>query len=339
MATIQQSIDVHAPIHTVFDRLAHFEDYPRFMDEVQDVRRLDDTHWHWTTTMANRPVEWDAELTERQDGRCIAWRNVSGPTNDGRVEIEPIGQDGARVTFMLHSEPEQVPGSMAGNNEQELSRQLKLDMARLKDFIEAGEPHAAAPSRAGGHSAGQQEGLAESIEGERGGPRNAPVSTSSYAAGSEGFSGDEEPSRPVTSSARTAAELRNDSACASQAAHSVSAGTAQQGPQQAQQPEQGMTPGRAQHPAAAHIEGAADAEAGALLSGGNPGQQARPGTADVPQTGGPGAAAGAGAAGNTVLGDADSGAGAGDARSVPHAGPMRAPGGTVTGLGKGDAKA
>lgn len=38
MATIQQSIDVHAPIHTVFDRLAHFEDYPRFMDEVQDVR-------------------------------------------------------------------------------------------------------------------------------------------------------------------------------------------------------------------------------------------------------------------------------------------------------------
>ena len=143
MATIQQSIDVSVPIHTVYNRLMRFEDYPNFMDEVESVQRLDDTHLHWTTVMANRPVEWDAEIVEQQTDRCIAWHNVSGPTNDGRVELEPMGQDASRVIFTLHTEPEQIPGSMAGNSEQDLALQLKLDLARMKDFIEAGDAQAA----------------------------------------------------------------------------------------------------------------------------------------------------------------------------------------------------
>ncbi|QDZ29951.1 CBS domain-containing protein [Noviherbaspirillum sp. UKPF54] len=219
MATIQQSIDIRVPIHAVYNRLARFEDYPQFMDEVKGIRRLDDTHLHWTTIMANRPVEWDAEITEQETDRCIAWHNTSGPTGDGRVELQAVGQDAARVTFTLHSEPEQVPGSLAGNSEQALALQLKLDMARLKDFIEAQESPAvmpAMPSRASGLSAGQREGVAESTPGERGRPRNAPVPTSSYAAGSEGFSGEEEPGQPVASSVRAAAGQRNDPASAAQ---------------------------------------------------------------------------------------------------------------------------
>lgn len=212
MVTIQQSIDVCVPIHTVYNRLTRFEDYPCFMDEVKNVQQLDDTHLHWTSIMANRSVEWDAEITEQETDRCIAWHNTSGPTNDGRVELQPVGPDAARVIFTLHNEPEQVPGSMAGNSEQALALQLKLDMARLKDFIEAQDMHAAVPSRASGHSAGQQEGLAESTQGERGSPRNAPVPMESYAAGSEGFSGEEQAAQPLASSMRNAAEQRNDSA-------------------------------------------------------------------------------------------------------------------------------
>jgi len=147
MTSIQQSIDIKAPAYAAYRQLTRFEDYPRFMEEVRAVRRLDDTHLHWTTTISNRTVDWDAEITEQEAGRCIAWRNVSGPTNAGKVEVQPAGDDASRVVMMLESEPEQVPGSKAGNSEEAMERRLKLDLARLKELIEG---HADAGARATG---------------------------------------------------------------------------------------------------------------------------------------------------------------------------------------------
>jgi uncharacterized membrane protein len=137
MATVQQSIEVKVPVHTAYNQLTQFEEYPRFMEDVESVRQLDDTHLHWTTKMANRPVEWDAEITEQEPDRCIAWHNTSGPTNAGKVEVQELGPDTAQVTFTLHSEPQQLPGSMSGYTEEELAQRLRQDLARLKDFIEA----------------------------------------------------------------------------------------------------------------------------------------------------------------------------------------------------------
>jgi uncharacterized membrane protein len=137
MATIQQSIEIRVPVHAAYNQLTQFEDYPRFMEEVKTVQQLDDTHLHWTTIMSNRPVEWDAEITEQEPDRCIAWHNISSPTNAGRVELQPVGSDASRVVFTLESRPEQVPGSPAGNSEEAMAQRLKLDLARLRDVIEA----------------------------------------------------------------------------------------------------------------------------------------------------------------------------------------------------------
>lgn len=267
MATIQQSIEIRVPVHAAYNQLTQFEDYPRFLEEVKTVQQLDDTHLHWTTIMSNRPVEWDAEITEQEPDRCIAWHNISGPTNAGRVELQPVGSDASRIIFTLASQPEQVPGSPAGNSEEEMAQRLKLDLARLKDFIETsgtetgarrGEvPGAQATTRdrdareqpgATGSAAGQKadevatlgiaqgtgqtgdqagrqgadqvatlgsrQGSSEAADAQegRGSPRNSPAPTSSYAAGSEGFAGTEEPTSPVTSSSQAAADQSNESA-------------------------------------------------------------------------------------------------------------------------------
>lgn len=87
MATVQQSIDIRVPVHTAYNQLTQFETYPQFMEEVEAVQQIDNTHLHWTTTMDNRPAEWDAEITEQETDRCIAWRNISGPSNLARVEV------------------------------------------------------------------------------------------------------------------------------------------------------------------------------------------------------------------------------------------------------------
>lgn len=346
MATVQQSIEISVPVHTLYNQLAQFEDYPRFMEEVEQVRQLDDTHLHWTTIMSNRPVEWDAEITEQEPDRCIAWHNVSGPTNAGKVELQPVGADASRIVFTLESQPEQVPGSMAGYSEEEMARQLKLDLARLKDFIEA--------------------------RGQEPAQGSARAQTPSYAAGSEGFTGDEEPTAPVASSAQAAAEQRNDSAgssvaSASQPQQSSSSPQATetaappamrhvgQMPQDTSAEHHGGTPtsdamgnpmqrewqgdeSRNQPAGAvagtAAVVGAAggtDASAGARMAGGPAAKDDGSGAPDgaaiaaaieptPAAAGGGGPVAGATAAGGTCLGGADIGADAGTTRTVPREG-------------------
>ena len=173
MTTVQQSIDVKVPVHTVYNQLAQFEDYPRFMEEVENVMQVDETHLHWTTMMSNRTVEWDAEITEQEPDRCIAWHNDGGPIKAGKVELQELSDDAARITFTLQAESQQVPGSSPASIEQDLARRLELDLARLKVFIET--------------------------QGERASPGNPPAQAAGYAAGSEGWSGDEDASAPVVS--------------------------------------------------------------------------------------------------------------------------------------------
>ncbi|OGB24457.1 MAG: hypothetical protein A3I66_10625 [Burkholderiales bacterium RIFCSPLOWO2_02_FULL_57_36] len=204
MATIQQSIEIKVPVQTAYNQLTQFEDYPRFMENVEAVQQIDDTHLHWTTVMSNHSVEWDAEITEQEPDRCIAWHNISDPASAGKVEVQSAGSNASRVIFTL-----QAAGSPAGNNEQEMAQRLKQDLARLKDFIEArrsatgawrGEVHDAQVT--------MRDRDAKRQEQENGG--NAPAAASGYAAGSEGWSGDEDPAAPVVSSSRMTAEQRDD---------------------------------------------------------------------------------------------------------------------------------
>lgn len=220
MATIQQSIEVRVPVHTAYHQLTRFEDYPRFMQEVDDVRRLDETHLHWISRMADRPVEWDAEITEQEPGRCIAWHNTSGPANAGRIEVEAMGDEASRLTFTLQAEPQQAPGAMAGNHDEDLAQRLKSDLARLKEMIEAGgaQSHASMPAMGGADTASGQEsgpvaglgisqgtGLSGDMAGREGidqvavlgnvqGSSRVPVgpAPSAAAAGSEGIDVDAE---------------------------------------------------------------------------------------------------------------------------------------------------
>lgn len=137
MQRITQSIDIGVPAHVVYQQLSRFENYPRFMQDVEAVQQLDDIHLHWTTKIADRNVEWDATIVEQIPDRCIAWHNTSGPTNSGRVEVQEVSAKSSRVTMALESGTEQPPGLPAGGSEADMSIRLRQDLARLKQMIEA----------------------------------------------------------------------------------------------------------------------------------------------------------------------------------------------------------
>ena len=60
MGRIEKSIEVDAPVATVYNQWTQFEEFPRFMDGVEEVRQLDAKRLHWRASIHGRRVEWDA---------------------------------------------------------------------------------------------------------------------------------------------------------------------------------------------------------------------------------------------------------------------------------------
>jgi len=136
MSTIEQSIDVNVPVHTAYNQWTQFEEFPRFMEGVEEVRQLEDRRLHWRATIGGRAEEWDAVITEQHPDERIAWKNTTGAPNAGVVTFHRLADNKTRVMLQMEYDPQGVVenvGDMLGV----VSRRVANDLERFKDFIEA----------------------------------------------------------------------------------------------------------------------------------------------------------------------------------------------------------
>ena len=106
MEKIEKSVEVAAPVRAVYNQWTQFEEFPRFMAGVKEVRQLDDTHLHWHAEIWGKDKEWDAEITEQVPDQVIAWRSTSGAPNAGTVRFEPVSHERTRVRLTMEYQPE-----------------------------------------------------------------------------------------------------------------------------------------------------------------------------------------------------------------------------------------
>ena len=135
MAEVTESVDVAVPISTAYNQWTQFEEFPRFMDGVESVRQVDDTHLHWVAEIAGTREEWDAEITEQHPDERVAWKATGGKGNAGVVTFHRLNDDETRVTVQLDWHPEGVienVGAALGMDE----RQVSKDLERFKELIE-----------------------------------------------------------------------------------------------------------------------------------------------------------------------------------------------------------
>ncbi|MEA2661932.1 MAG: hypothetical protein QOH08_1504 [Chloroflexota bacterium] len=135
MPSISKTIEVAVPVRTAYDQWTQFEEFPRFMDGVDDVKQLDDKRLHWKATVGGKLKEWDAEIVEQRPDEIISWRSTSGAKNEGTVTFQPSAK-GAKVTLRLEYEPEGV-AEKAGDVLGVLDRQVQSSLERFKKFIES----------------------------------------------------------------------------------------------------------------------------------------------------------------------------------------------------------
>jgi len=145
---VRKSIRVEAPVETVFAFWTDYQNFPRFMHNVRDVRSGEDVS-HWVVAgPAGVPVEWNARLVEAESHAFLLWRSVSGSAvkHEGCVRFEPSGR-GTRVTVQLRYVP---PGGAFGHAVARLfgadpKSEMDADLMRMKSMIETGRaPHDAA---------------------------------------------------------------------------------------------------------------------------------------------------------------------------------------------------
>ena len=136
MATIEESVEVEVPVRTAYNQWTQFEEFPQFMEGVEEVRQLDDTKVHWVAEIAGQRREWDAEITEQVPDERIAWCSTEGATNAGVVTFHRLGEGKSKVMLQLDFEPE---GAMekVGDKLGIVKTRTKADLQRFKKFIES----------------------------------------------------------------------------------------------------------------------------------------------------------------------------------------------------------
>ena len=135
MGGVTKSVDVAVPVRTAYNQWTQFEEFPRFMEGVQEVRQVSDTMTHWRTEIGGVKREFDAEITEQLPDERVAWTSTEGTRQAGVVTFHRLDADHTRVTAQIEFEPDGVV-EKAGDLLGVVDRRVKGDMERFKEFIE-----------------------------------------------------------------------------------------------------------------------------------------------------------------------------------------------------------
>ncbi len=137
MAThVERSIEVQVPVRTAYDQWTQFEEFPRFMSGVQEVRQVGDALTHWVAEIGGVRREWDAAILEQVPDEKVAWAATTGATNAGAVYFTEVDADTTRVRLTLDYEPEGIVERVADVLDL-VERKAVADLDRFKEYIES----------------------------------------------------------------------------------------------------------------------------------------------------------------------------------------------------------
>lgn len=140
---VHESIEVQAPVGEIFAYWSNFENFPNFMQNVEEVRVTGEGTSHWKVKgPLGKSVEFDAETTEMDPNRGIGWNTADGEVmTSGEVRFEEIQPDRTRVEVtMNYADP---PGGRVGEVVAEAisnpEREVREDLENFAKIVERGE--------------------------------------------------------------------------------------------------------------------------------------------------------------------------------------------------------
>lgn len=166
MSQVMETIEVDVPVGVAYNQWTQFEQFPEFMDGIEEVTQLDSTHLHWVASIAGVRREWDAQIIEQVPDQRVSWSNIDAATNRGSVTFDEVAQAITRVTLALDFEPDGLVENV-GDKLGIVAAKARGDLERFREFITArgsetgawrGEVHDGQREDSRGATGGVQEG-------------------------------------------------------------------------------------------------------------------------------------------------------------------------------------
>lgn len=135
MSTVTSDVDVNVPISVAYNQWTQFESFPEFLEGVDEVEQIDDTHTHWRVSIGGIEREFDAVITEQRPDERIVWKSTEGPMHSGVITFHRLDDDRTRLTLEIEWEPTGFV-EHAGALLQADDIQIDRDLRTFKDLIE-----------------------------------------------------------------------------------------------------------------------------------------------------------------------------------------------------------
>src|SRR5215217_1216910 len=135
---VQQSVDIGAPIETVYNQWTQFEDWPSFMHRVTRVTQEDDCTVSFATKIWAKTKEFTANIETQRPNERIKWSVSQGLTHTGVVTFHELAPNLTRVMLTFDVQPGSLIEKSA-RGMRHVKRAARADLHRFKAFIEIAE--------------------------------------------------------------------------------------------------------------------------------------------------------------------------------------------------------
>jgi len=132
----EDSIEVQAPVQEVYRRFSDLTRFPDFMRNVNEVRPVGENRYHWVARLFGIKQEWDAEITEREQNRRLAWRSLNGAQNQGTVSFSDTSNGNTLVRMRLeYTPPAGKAGEVLDNLTKTTQREVREDLENFRRVV------------------------------------------------------------------------------------------------------------------------------------------------------------------------------------------------------------
>jgi uncharacterized membrane protein len=131
---IQQSMDIGAPLQTVYNEWTQFEEWPSFMHRLESVNQEDETNLTFKAKIWGKSKEFKAEIEEQIPDERIKWNVTEGMTHTGIVTFSELAPNLTHIELNMDVQP----GSLvekAARGMRHIKRAVRADLHRFKAHV------------------------------------------------------------------------------------------------------------------------------------------------------------------------------------------------------------
>ncbi|HZU20823.1 MAG TPA: SRPBCC family protein [Gaiellaceae bacterium] len=132
---IQRWTDVAVSVDKAYEAWTEFNDFPKFMHRVLNVRQKGDDRVSWQEKIWFSTRQWEGRITDRRKNDRIAWKTTSGMSHRGVVSFHRLDDNLTRVMVTMEFEPNGMVEKMASGL-RFVKRAVQSDLARFKAYVE-----------------------------------------------------------------------------------------------------------------------------------------------------------------------------------------------------------